>query len=483
MSEIEEGEQFSVIIIGAGSGGLTAADFAAKIGAKVALIEAKKLGGDCTWTGCVPSKALLKASKVVHSVRKSPDYGVEGFELDRIKVNMQVVHDRIHSIIHQIYEEETPEVFESRGVRVFQGVASFEDEHHILVTREDGSKVRLFGARFVICTGARPNIPKFVKESGVPFYTYEDIFDVTELPESLLVVGSGPIGCEIGQSYARFGSKVTIVARHIMAKEEPEAQETMKKVFEKEGIVHLPHRMKSVKTTEDGMIEATLEDGTVVVAQKMLVASGRVPVVSNLNLEAANVEYDPQGGIKTNDILRTSVKHIYGAGDCIGSEQFTHYAGFQAFMAVRNFILPSHDKGKTTLVPRCTFTDPEVASVGMSEKEFREKYPEGKGHVAYWPAAKIDRLITDGETEGYYKIFYSSDKKIRGAVFVCSRAGELINEIAVCIHHGIKFTELGRVIHNYPSFGFALQQMGSEVAIEGLFHGITGKLIALLKKV
>eukprot|EP00056_Hartaetosiga_gracilis_P010133 m.148703 g.148703 ORF g.148703 m.148703 type:complete len:163 (+) comp13262_c2_seq11:86-574(+) len=132
---------------------------------------------------------------------------------------------------------------------------------------------------------------------------------------------------------------------------------------------------------------------------------------------------------------------------------------------------------------RCTFTDPEVASVGMSETEFREKYPEGKGKIAYWHASKIDRAITDGEKEGYYKIFFSNDNKIRGAVFVCSRAGELVNEIAVCMHHGIKFTDLGRVIHNYPSFGFALQQMGSEVAIESLFHGVTGKLIALLKKV
>eukprot|EP00056_Hartaetosiga_gracilis_P010135 m.148713 g.148713 ORF g.148713 m.148713 type:complete len:281 (+) comp13262_c2_seq14:241-1083(+) len=246
---------------------------------------------------------------------------------------------------------------------------------------------------------------------GVPYYTYEDVFDVTELPETLLVVGSGPIGCEIGQAYARFGSSVTIVARHLLAKEEKEVQETMAKVFEKEGINHIPHRLKSIRMVDDGLIEGTLENGTTVTAHKVLVASGRVPVVDNLNLSAAKVVYDEKG-IKTNDFLRTNIKHIYGAGDCIGSQQFTHYAGYQAFMAVRNFILPSHDKGKTKLVPRCTFTDPEVASVGMSETEFREKYPEGKGKIAYWHASKIDRAITDGEKEGYYKIFFSNDNKV-----------------------------------------------------------------------
>eukprot|EP00050_Salpingoeca_kvevrii_P020294 m.96826 g.96826 ORF g.96826 m.96826 type:complete len:242 (+) comp8805_c0_seq3:784-1509(+) len=205
------------------------------------------------------------------------------------------------------------------------------------------------------------------------------------------------------------------------------------------------------------------------------------PCVESMRLDRAGVEFSKRG-IAVNKHLKTNIGHIYAAGDCIGSEQFTHYAGWQAFMAVRNFILPSADDGTSDLVPRVTFSDPEIAAVGLTEHDFRQKYPDGTVDVR--PLTHIDRAVCEGEHKhGFYKLMYSSDQKIRGATIVCQRAGELINEIAVAIERGLTMKQLGKTIHAYPSFGFGIQQMASDVAVESLFHGLTGRLISLLKKV
>ncbi|EGD81218.1 hypothetical protein PTSG_11256 [Salpingoeca rosetta] len=476
-------EEFSVVIIGAGSGGLTAADFAAHLGAKTALVEANRLGGDCTWTGCVPSKALIKVAKVAHTVRHAADYGIEGVpDPASVKADMKQVHDRVHAIINKVYEQESPEVWEKRGVRVFMGKAEFIDDHQLRIHSSDGAgDVVIRGDRFVVCTGARPSVPPVIAESGVDFHTYETIFNVTELPPSLLVIGGGPIGCELGQAFARFGSRVTILSRRILAKEDDDARAVMARVFAEEGIEHISAHVSKVENTESGQIKVTADDGSEIVVDSLLVAAGRAPVVESLNLPAARVEFSADG-IDTNQYLQTSRKHIYAAGDCAGSEQFTHYAGWQAFMAVRNFILPSHSRGKSHIVPRCTFTDPEVASVGMTEKEFTDTYG-AKGRVFKWPLSKIDRAVTEGEeTAGFYKIMFTPDNKLRGACFVCQRAGELVNEIALCMANDIKVPDLGKAMHNYPSFGVGLQQMCADVAVEGLLTGLTGRIVNWLKR-
>eukprot|EP00043_Microstomoeca_roanoka_P030009 m.24214 g.24214 ORF g.24214 m.24214 type:complete len:483 (-) comp9641_c0_seq1:1376-2824(-) len=475
-------ELFSVIVIGAGSAGLTAADFAARLGASTALIEASRIGGDCTWTGCIPSKALLKVAKVAHTVRRAAKFGVVGIDQSQVKMDMQHVHDRVHAIIDKIYQEERPEVWEERGVRVFTGRAEFLDPHRVCVHRQDGTKQIIQGDRFVICTGARPAIPVVVKASGVPYLTYESIFDLTELPSSLLIVGGGPIGCEIGQAFARFGSQVTILSKHLLSKEDPDVQEALLEMLQAEGIVHVGSHLKDIRQQADGRVEATAEDGTIIMADRVMIAVGRVPVIERLALAAADVEFT-DSGIVTNDFLQTTTKHIYAAGDCIGSQQFTHYAAWQAFLAVRNFILPSRDHAKTTLVPRCTFTDPEVAAIGPSEEEFKQKYG-AKARVAFRHLKQVDRAVTEDEDSiGFYKILYTTNGKIRGATFVCQRAGELVNEIAICISQGIKITDLGKVMHNYPSFGIAVQQMSADVVIESLMTGLTGAMVNWFKRI
>eukprot|EP00051_Salpingoeca_urceolata_P004731 m.67266 g.67266 ORF g.67266 m.67266 type:complete len:486 (-) comp13816_c0_seq2:55-1512(-) len=479
-------EEFSVVIIGAGSGGLTAAQFAARLGAKACLIEERHVGGDCTWTGCVPSKALIKSAKVAHHARTAADFGIAGIDSESVKADMQRVHDYVHKSIGEVAKHETKEHFESKGIRVFLGRAKFESAHIIEISPSEGSDltrpVKIKCDRVVICTGARPIVPDFVTESGVPFITYEQIFNITELPKSLVIIGGGPIGIEMAQAYQRLGTQVSVIASRILPKEDRDAAEVLTKVLEREGLKHYKGRAEAVASSPDGGVTVTVTGGEQVTSSLLLVAAGRRPWFEGLGLENAGVEYTSKG-ITVDSTLKTSVSHIYAAGDCIGSAQFTHYAGWQAFMAVRNFILPSSTSGIADIIPRVTFSDPEIAAVGMSEEEFRAQYGD-EGRIEIRSLEHVDRAVVEGEHhDGFYKIMYSPDQKIRGATMVSQRAGETINEIAVAMTQGITMKSLGKTIHAYPSFGFGAQQMASDVAVEGLFHGLTGRLINWLKRV
>eukprot|EP00054_Salpingoeca_dolichothecata_P016351 m.95724 g.95724 ORF g.95724 m.95724 type:complete len:482 (-) comp21940_c0_seq3:95-1540(-) len=481
---MEPSETFSVVIIGAGSGGLTAAEFAAKIGARVALVEANKVGGDCTWTGCVPSKALIKASKTIHTARRASALFGTGAP-PNIEVDMKKVHDYVKSKIEKIYQHETPETFEAKGVRVFMGRGEFLNSHDLKITPSEGSSLEketvIRGQRFVLCTGASAAVPPFLKDTDIPYLTYESIFDLQELPKSMTVVGGGPIGAEMAQAFNRLGSKVTIIARTILPKEDPDAQKVVTKVFVDEGMVHIPCRAVKIEKIEDG-VKIITEDGQEVTSETLLVAAGRHPNVANMGLDAAGVKYT-KDRIHVNSKLQTSVSHIYAAGDCIGSPQFTHYAGWQAFIAVRNFILPSSESGFNEVLPRVTFTEPEVAAVGMTEEEFLSEYG-GKAHVVVRRLDRVDRAVCENDEEtGFVKILYTSDLKVHGATIVCQRAGEMINEFSLAMQNDLSLKKIARAIHAYPSFAFTIQQMTSDIAVEGLFHGITGKLINLLKKV
>ncbi len=463
-------DDFDLVIVGAGSGGLTAAGFAAQLGARVALVEKNKVGGDCTWTGCVPSKALLKAAKVAHEVRTASRFGISA---DVPVVDMGQVRAYVRQAIQKVYSFESPEDLSKRGIETIEGAGRFVDAASLQVGP------RLIRAKaFLLTTGARPRLPPIAGLSDVPYVTYEQIFDNDRLPRSMIVVGAGPIGMEMAQAYQRLGAQVTVVAESLLPKDEQEVRETMQRVFDREGMRFLWGRAKSVRRSERGIVvETGAEEAK---GDLLLVASGRAPTVAGLDLEKAGVAYSEKG-IPVDDRLRTNVEHIYAAGDVVGGPQFTHFAGWQAFQAARNALLPGHSSGFTELVPWVTFTDPEVAHVGLTEEQARAKFADNV-RVCRWDMSKTDRAICEDDRDGFMKVVIKKDGTLVGATVVHARAGETIAEFVVAMKHHMKIADLAGAIHPYPTYSTAVQQLAAELAIEGLLSGASGTIVRGLSK-
>ena len=462
---------FDLVIIGAGSGGLTAAGFAAQLGAKVALVEKNRIGGDCTWTGCVPSKALLKAAKIAHEVRTASRFGVTA---NPPIVEMTKVRAYVRQAIQQVYQFEGPEELRKQGIEVIQGAGRFVDASTIVVGEQ---LVR--SKSFLLTTGARPRIPPIAGLNEVPFVTYEQIFDNDRLPRAMIVVGGGPIGMEMAQAYQRLGAQVTVVADRLLPKEEPEVREVMQRVFEREGVRFVWGRAKSARK-EGGEI-GVVTDREEARGDLLLIASGRKPTVAGLDLEKAGVN-DSEGGIPVDDQLRTNVKNIYAAGDVTGGYQFTHFAGWQAFQAARNALLPGSNSGLTDLVPWVTFTDPEVAHVGLTEEQARVKFGENV-RVCRWEMSRTDRAICEDDRDGFIKVIAKRNGTLLGATVVNGRAGETITEFIVAIKQDMKVADLAGAIHAYPTYSTAVQQLAAELAIERTLAGASGKIIRGLSKI
>jgi pyruvate/2-oxoglutarate dehydrogenase complex dihydrolipoamide dehydrogenase (E3) component len=457
-------------VIGAGSGGLVAARFAAKLGARVALAEKNRIGGDCTWTGCVPSKALLKAAKVAHGVRTAFHYGVI---TSAASVDMEKVRDYVNSAIQAVYQFETPEQLQADGVEVIFGAAQFVDARTLAVgERAVRSK------NFLVTTGARPLIPQIDGLNGVPFVTYENIFDNDVLAERMIVVGGGPVGMEMAQAYQRLGAQVTVVAKRLLPKEDQDVQTHMKTLLHREGIRFVLEQAESAHRDGDAIVVATAQ--TELRGNLLLIAAGRKPAVDGLNLEKAGVQYSPRG-IVVDDRLRTNVKHIYAAGDVAGGYQFTHFAGWQAFEAVRNALLPGSSPGMSDLVPRVTFTDPEVAHVGLSEQEAVARFG-GSASVHRWYLDRVDRAVCENDTSGFIKIITKDEGTILGATIIAARAGEAIVELIVAMKQKVKISELAGAIHPYPTYSTAVQQMAADIAVEDLLSGASGKVVRALSR-
>ncbi len=464
-------EDYDLVIIGAGSGGLTAAGFANQLGAKVALVEKHRIGGDCTWTGCVPSKALLKVAKVAHEVRTAAHYGIAA---SGPVTEMAKVRDYVRGAIQQVYQFESPEELQRKGIDVILGAARFLDPRTILV---GDRKVR--SRTFLLTTGAKPSIPAIAGLNEVPFLTYEQIFDNDRLPKSMSVVGGGPIGIEMTQAYQRLGAKVTLVADRLLPKEEPEVRNLIQRIFEREGVRFVWGRAKSARQDGDaGVIET---DNGEARGDLLLVASGRKPTVEGLGLESAGVSYSDKG-IPVADQLRTNVKHIYAAGDVPGGYQFTHVAGWQAFHAVRNALLPGSSSGFTDLVPWVTFTDPEVAHVGPTEEQAREKFGDNV-RVCRGEMSRTDRAVCENDLDGFVKVIARKDGTVLGATIVAARAGEAITELILAIKQNMKVTDLAGAIHAYPTYSTAIQQLAADMTIENLLSGTSGKIIRELSKI
>lgn len=451
--------KYNLVVIGAGSGGLVTAAGAAGIGARVALIESHLLGGDCLNVGCVPSKALISSAKVAAMVRRASEFGVNTGE---ITVDFAAVMERMRRLRAGISPVDSAIRFsEELGVDVFIGRGKFTGPG----TVEINGKTLKF-AKAVLATGGSAAIPPIEGLSEAPYLTNASIFNLTALPKRLGVVGAGPIGMELAQAFQRFGSEVTVFSRQngILPKEDPDAARIVEEAMRRDGVNFLLNsRYKKVIGTRVGEpISVVCEtDGgeEIIEFDRLLVAAGRKPNVSGLGLETVGVEFDQRMGIKVNDNLRTTNPDIYAVGDVASKYQFTHMADFMARLVIRNSLFFGREKVSQLLVPWSTFTEPEVAHVGLYEKDLEAR------KIKYTTFAKnfehLDRAILEGETEGFVKIHVKKGSdEILGATIVAPNAGDMISEIAVAIRSGMGLGALAGVIHPYPTIAESIRQIG-----------------------
>ena len=433
--------KYDIVIIGGGSAGLVVASAAAQLKAKVALVERNKLGGDCLWFGCVPSKSLIHASRVAYQVKNAARFGIytEPPEIEFAKVT-----GHVQQVIANIQPHDSPERFRGLGVEVIFGEGKFIDKKTFEV---DGQQ--LTARAFVIATGSRPAIPSVEGLHSADFLTNEKVFDLKERPNSLVIIGAGPIGCELGQAFSRLGSNVTIISSksHILPKEEPEAALVVQKQFESEGINILKEVRAEKVEVVDGKKQVTA-GGKNIIVDEILVAGGRLPNIESLNLEVAGVEVG-KPGIIVNEKLQTTNSKIYACGDVIGGYQFTHVAGYEAVVALTNALFFPISKVNYRVIPWATFTDPELARVGLTEKQAKERYGDDVC-VLKQPFSGVDRAQAEAATTGFGKIITKGNGEILGAHLVGISAGELIHEIVLAMSNKLPVSALTG-IHVYPT--------------------------------
>ena len=442
---------YDLIVIGGGAAGLTAAGMGGHMGAKTLLVEKQKLGGECTWAGCVPSKALLNAAETAHKVRTASDVGIRA-TLE--PVDLGQVLSRVHRIQHAIYEDaDRPEIYEDRGVGVVAGDAKFVDDRTIViqgVTRE----TKLTSRYFVIATGSSPVVPPVPGLREANPLTNETVFGQDSLPETLAVIGAGPVGVELSQAFQRLGSGVTVIEMgdRILAKDDPELSAMLLEALQDEGVrFELGSKLQEVRSTGDEH-SLILDDGVVVNADKILVAAGRRPNLDGLNLTGADIVHDERG-IRIDDRCRTSRRHIFATGDVTGRMPFTHSAEEMSKTAVMNALIPIPfvaPKVHWEQIPWVTFTEPELGHVGRVEGDLRasrEKF------ATYWfPYDRIDRAVTAGATRGKIKIYaHPWTGRIYGADILGAGAGELIGHISLAMRNRVPIGELSRTLHPYPT--------------------------------
>jgi pyruvate/2-oxoglutarate dehydrogenase complex dihydrolipoamide dehydrogenase (E3) component len=465
-------DSFDLIVIGAGSAGLAAAGVANGFGARVALVERDRVGGDCTWTGCVPSKALLHVAAIAQQAKTSSSMGVSS---DNVRIDFNQVMRHVHAVIERVYAHETPQVLEQSGIRVVTGQARFLDPHTIDV---DG--VTLRARRFILCTGSRPAIPAIAGLDGVACLTSSNVFDLAELPGRLIVLGGGAIGVELSQAFQRLGSSVTVIeaGERLLSFADPRASAVIAEALRTEGVTLRTGEVVERVVAENGCVRVMTTNGDVH-GDRLLVATGRKPVVDGLELERAGVEVT-EDGITVDARLRTSQKHIFAAGDVTGGPQFTHYAAWQAASATRNALLPFPTDATPRAVPWIVFSDPEVAQVGISESDARASMRAHR--IIHYPAAQIDRAHTIGDQTGFITLIATRWGRLVGATVAGAGAGETINELSLAIHRRMSLLAVSQSLHAYPTWGLAIQEASGEYIIERLGRGITGGILRVMTR-
>ena len=485
--------EYDLTIIGGGSAGLVLAVAGAKLGVKTALVEKHRLGGDCLWTGCVPSKAILKSAKIAHYIKEAEKYGilVKDGQVDFGRV-MAYVRSTQHTIEH---EHDNPERFREMGVDVIFGEGYFESPGTFVVQdTENDQTLTLKSKKFVITTGSRPTPPHIPGIDSVDYLDSENVWELDQLPERLLVIGAGPIGIELGQAFHRLGAEVTIAQRsdRILTKEDTEVSEKMLSYLREDGVEVLsntnpvqidridapfneelnpdiavwgPQDTKGSEEYRVQLKEADTGDEREIVVDRILIAAGRKPNIEGLGLEKIGVTVGKRG-VEVNKKLQTTVTNIYAAGDVVGHYLFTHVAAFQATQIVRNIFFPGSSAINYSVVPWTTFCDPEVARCGLTEAEAREKY--GKVDVFKVDLHDVDRAVAEGETKGFIKVIATRWKgKILGVHLVGPTAGEVIHEFVLAMNAGIPLRKLAGMIHVYPTFSSIVWRVAGKWLAEG----------------
>jgi dihydrolipoamide dehydrogenase len=469
--------EYDLVIIGGGSAGLVVASAAAQLKAKVALVERDRLGGDCLWVGCVPSKSLIHASRIAYEVKHAGRFGID-CQNPEIEFAKAIGH--VQDVISTIQPHDSPERFASLGVEVIFGSGTFVDRHTFEVNGKP-----LKARAFVISTGSRPAVPAIPGLEAAGYLTNEQVFSLTERPDSLAVIGGGPIGCELGQAFHRLGSQVTIIASRdrLLPKEEPEAAEVVQQQLQSEGIHILTQSRVEKVAVVEGKKHLWAGDEKIVVDQ-ILLAAGRQPNVESLNLETAGVEVT-KSGIRVNDKLQTTNPRIYACGDVIGGYQFTHVAGYEASVVLKNALFFPLSKANYRVIPWATFTDPELARVGLTEQQAREQYGEDV-YILKQDFAGVDRAQAEAATNGFAKIITRGNGEILGAHLVGAAAGELIHEIVLAMSNRLKVSALTSMIHIYPTLAevnskAALQLTKQKYAKNSRLQSILGQVFQFLR--
>ena len=452
---------YNLVVIGAGTAGLVTAAGAAGLGAKVALVEKHLMGGDCLNVGCVPSKTMIRSARAAREVGRASEFGVR--VPPDTHLDFPAVMERVRRIRRGISPHDSAARFKTLGVDVFFGEARFADAHTILV-----GDCRLRFSRAVIATGARPIIPPIPGLAEACPLTNETVFNLTEQPRRLAVIGGGPIGCELAQAFQRLGTQVTLFhdKGRLLDREDPDAAAIARNAFEREGVqLLLGGRLERADLRGEERVLHFMDSGQSrsITVDALLVSAGRQPNVEGLNLETAGVDYDPREGVQVDDGLRTTARGIYACGDVCMKWKFTHAADAAARIVIQNALFAIGPFGRRALssltMPWCTYIDPEIARVGINEDEARER---GIELDTYFQALdKVDRAITDGETEGFVKIHTQKRAgDILGATIVARHAGEMISEISVAMAAKIGLGRLANIIHPYPTQAEAIRKCG-----------------------
>ncbi len=470
-------QHFDLCVIGAGAAGLSVASGAAQLGLHVALIEKGEMGGDCLNTGCVPSKAMLAAAHKAHIVKNSESFGVTTSAPD---INYAAVHKHIGNVIKTIEPHDSQERFEGLGVTVIREHARFTARDTI----QAGSHT-ISAKNFVIAAGTRTALPPIDGLDPAKVLTNENLFALKTRPEHLIIIGGGPIGVEMAQAHKRLGSKVTLIERaEILPKDDPHMVAIIRraltdegvKLFEKSDIMDIEHTESgaSVRLTKDNGDQHRI-DGT-----HILIATGRTPNTDSLDLDKAGVTVNEKG-IVTDKRLRTSNKKIYAAGDIAGGPQFTHIAGYHAGIIIRNLIFRLPAKTDYTALPWVTYTDPELAQVGMTEAMARDKHGDSI-KVIGWKLAENDRAIAEKRTDGMIKVITDKKGRILGASIVAPQAGEMIGLWGLAISEKLKIGAIANMIAPYPTFGEISKRAAGSYYTASLFSDKTRFLTSLLRK-
>jgi pyruvate/2-oxoglutarate dehydrogenase complex dihydrolipoamide dehydrogenase (E3) component len=447
--------RYNLVVVGGGPAGLVAAGAAASMGAKVALIERALLGGGCLNIGCIPSKAIIRTSRLYAEMRNAEHYGAQ-VPAD-IRVDFAAVMQRMRRIRARVSRVDSVQRLSATGVDVFLGEAHFTGTDALSV---DGTELRFRKA--VVATGARPDTPSIPGLVEAGYLTNENVFDLTKLPRRLLVIGGGPLGCELAQAFCRFGARTTIVQDLplFLPKEERDAAQLLSDGFARDGI-EVRLSTEAVRVRMEGglkLVDLISDDyQSTVAVDAILTGTGRLPNVERLNLEAAGVDCDATTGVRIDDFLQTSNPRIYAAGDACLEHKFTHTADASARIAVHNALALGRRRLSTLTIPWCTYTDPEIAHVGLYVREARDQDIPVKTFTI--PMHDVHRAIADGEEIGFVKIHVKErTDRILGATIVARHAGEMINEITLAIVARIGLRTLARVVHAYPTQAEAIKK-------------------------